>query len=151
QPKGQKEAGGSFLFQPLGRRSIFTPEQFSDEQRMMHQTAIEFARNEVLPHVAELEKKSSDLMVRLGKQAGQLGLLANDVPEAYGGLGGDKVTSMLLAEATSLNASWSATVMAHNGIGTLPIVYFGTPEQKQKYLPKLANAEWLGAYALTEP
>src|SRR5689334_4640865 len=143
QPKAPKEAGGSFLFQALGRRPIFTPEQFSDEQRMMHQTARDFAVNEVLPHVAELETKATDRMIKLVKQAGQLGLLANDVPEAYGGLGGDKVTSMLLAEATSLNASWSATVMAHNGIGTLPIVYFGTPEQKQKYLPKLANAEWI--------
>jgi alkylation response protein AidB-like acyl-CoA dehydrogenase len=151
QPKSFREAGGSFLFQPLGRRPVFTPEQFSDEQKLMYQTARDFCVNEVLPHVEELEKKSSDRMVRLVKQAGQLGLLANDVPEAHGGLGGDKVTSMLLAEATALNASWSATVMAHNGIGTLPIVYFGTREQKQKYLPKLANAEWLGAYALTEP
>jgi alkylation response protein AidB-like acyl-CoA dehydrogenase len=153
QPKSPREAGGSFLFHDLasGRRRIFTPEQFSDEQRMMYQTAREFAVNEVLPHVAELEQKTTGRMVELVKQAGQLGLLANDVPEAYGGLGGDKVTSMLLAETTSLNASWSATVMAHNGIGTLPIVYFGTPEQKQKYLPKLANAEWIGAYALTEP
>jgi alkylation response protein AidB-like acyl-CoA dehydrogenase len=151
RPKSSKEAGGSFLFQPLGRRRIFTPEQFSDEQKLMHQTAREFALHEVVPHVAELEAKNTDLMVRLVKRAGALGLLANDVPEAYGGLGGDKVTSMLLAEASSLNASWSATVMAHNGIGTLPIVYFGTPEQKQKYLPKLANAEWIGAYALTEP
>ncbi len=151
QPKTRPEAGGSFLFQPLGRRSIFTVEQLSDEQRLMYQTARDFTVREVLPHVTELESKSSDRMVRLLKQAGALGLLANDVPEAYGGLGGDKVTSMLLAEAVSLNASWSATVMAHNGIGTLPIVYFGSDAQKQKYLPRLASAEWVGAYALTEP
>jgi alkylation response protein AidB-like acyl-CoA dehydrogenase len=151
QPKAPKEAGGSFLFQPLGRRPIFTTEQLSDEQRMMYQTAREFALREVLPHVAELESKKTQRMVELVKRAGELGLLGNDVPEAYGGLGGDKVTSMLLAEATALDASWSSTVMAHNGIGTLPIVFFGTPEQKEKYLPKLANAEWIGAYALTEP
>jgi alkylation response protein AidB-like acyl-CoA dehydrogenase len=151
QPKAQKEAGGSFLFQPVGRRLIFTVEQLSDEQRLMFQTAREFTEREVLPRTAELEQKSPGLMIKLLKQAGELGLLGNDVPEAYGGLGGDKATSMLLAEAVSIYSSWSATVMAHNGIGTLPIVFFGTPEQKQKYLPKLANAEWVGAYALTEP
>jgi alkylation response protein AidB-like acyl-CoA dehydrogenase len=151
QPKNRPENGGSFLFQPVGKRRIFTPEQFSDEQRLMFQTAHEFTAAEVVPHVAELEAKSSDRMVRLMKQAGELGILANDVPEAYGGLGGDKVSSMILAEAVSLYAGWSATVMAHNGIGSLPIVYFGSPEQKQRYLPKLANAEWIGAYALTEP
>jgi alkylation response protein AidB-like acyl-CoA dehydrogenase len=150
QPKSRPESGGSFLFQPLGRLRFFTPEQLSDEQRAIFQTAREFTEREVVPHVAELERKSSDRMVRLLKRAGALGLLANDVPEAYGGLGGDKVTSMLLAEAVSLNASWSTTVMAHNGIGSLPIVLFGTADQKRRYLPKLANAEWVGAYALTE-
>jgi alkylation response protein AidB-like acyl-CoA dehydrogenase len=130
QPKNRPENGGSFLFQPTGKRRIFTPEQFTDEHRMMFQTAVDFTSQEVVPHVAELERKQTDRMVKLLKQAGQIGLLSNDVPEAYGGLGGDKVTSMLLAEAVSQYAGWSVTVMAHNGIGTLPIVYFGTHEQK---------------------
>jgi len=151
QPKNRLESGGSFLFQAVGKRKIFTPEMFTDEQKMMFDTAFEFTVNEVLPHTAELEAKNTGLMMKLVRKAGELGILSNDVPEEFGGLGGDKVTSMLLAEAISMYGGWSATVMAHNGIGTLPIVYFGTKEQKQKYLPKLASVEWLGAYALTEP
>jgi alkylation response protein AidB-like acyl-CoA dehydrogenase len=151
QPKSRSAMGGSFLFDRFGRLPIFTREQISDEQRLMYQTTFEFTQTEVLPYVDELERKTTDRMVRLVKRAGALGLLANDVPEAYGGLGGNKVTSVLLAEAVTQYASWSVTAMAHSGIGTLPIVYFGTPQQKEKYLPKLASAEWLGAYALTEP
>jgi alkylation response protein AidB-like acyl-CoA dehydrogenase len=135
----------------MGRHPIFTPERFSEEQRLMYRTCFEFTAEKVLPYVQELERKDDDRMVRLLKEAAQLGLLSNDVPEKYGGLGGDKVTSMLLSEAVSQYGSWAVTCMAHSGIGTLPIVYFGTPAQKQKYLPKLVTAEWIGAYALTEP
>src|SRR5258706_2051157 len=123
QTKSRAASGGSFLFDRIGRRRIFTREQLSDEQRLIYQTAYDFTQTEVLPYVVELERKTSDRMVRLLKRAGELGLLANDVPEAYGGLGGDKATSMVLAEAVSQYSAWSATVMAHNGIGTLPIVY----------------------------
>jgi alkylation response protein AidB-like acyl-CoA dehydrogenase len=151
QPKSPLEPGGSFLFQPMGRHPIFTPERFTDEQRMMYQTCFNFTAEKVLPHVEELERKDTDRMVRLIKEAAELGLLSNDVSEKYGGLGGDKVTSMLLSEAVSQYGGWAVTCMAHSGIGTLPIVYFGTPAQKQKYLPKLVTAEWIGAYALTEP
>lgn len=135
----------------MGRRPIFTPERFTEEQLLMYRTCFDFTAEKVLPYTEELERKDTDRMVRLVKEAAQLGLLSNDVPEKYGGLGGDKVTSMLLSEAVSQYGGWAVTCMAHSGIGTLPIVYFGTPAQKQKYLPKLVTAEWIGAYALTEP
>ncbi|MEW5848189.1 MAG: acyl-CoA dehydrogenase family protein [Myxococcota bacterium] len=141
--------GGEFLIKP-GGESIFTPEQFTDEQQQFHKTAMDFTVNEVLPLVDRLEHKEPGLMRSLLHKAGKLGLLSVDIPERYEGLGLDKTTSLLTQEAMVFYGSWGVTVGAHCGIGTLPIVFFGNEEQKQKYLPKLSTAEWVAAYALTE-
>ena len=143
-------AGGAFLFQPVGATPIMTPERFSEEQRLYHRTAVQFAREQVLPAAPRVEKKEPGLLRELLRKAGELGLLMIDIPEAYGGLGLDKTTSLLVAEAKSVYGSWSVTFGGHTGIGTLPIVWFGTAAQKQKYLPKLATGEWVAAYGLTE-
>ncbi len=145
-----KAKGGSFLIEDLRAEDVFTPEDFSDEQIHIAKTAIEFSTNEVLPANAEIEAKNFSVTKSLLRKAGELGLLAVDVPEAYGGLEMDKVTSALIAESLSKNASFSVAFGAHSGIGTLPIVWYGTEEQKQKYLPKLASGEWIAAYALSE-
>src|SRR5215471_10099193 len=142
--------GGSFLIEERRPEDIFTPEDFTEEHRQIAKTAAEFTTNEVLPAAAEIEAKNFNVTRGLLRKAGDLGLLAIDVPEAYGGLAMDKVTSALVAEAISQLASFSVAFSAHTGIGTLPIVWYGTPEQKQKYLPKLASGEWIGAYALSE-
>ncbi|WIG98992.1 acyl-CoA dehydrogenase family protein [Myxococcus sp. SDU36] len=142
--------GGAFLFEEVGSARILTPETFTEEQRLFFQTALQFSREQVLPLAERIEAKDNALLRRLLRQAGELGLLSVDIPEAYGGTGLDKTTSLLLAEAMSLNGSWSVTFGAHTGIGTLPIVWFGNAEQKAKYLPKLATGEWVAAYALTE-
>src|SRR6185369_3631980 len=113
-------------------------------------TAEDFVRGEVLPRLDAIEAKEEGLMPALLKRAGELGLLMVDIPERYGGLGLHKTTSLLVAERGALNASFSISAGAHTGIGTLPIVYYGTEAQKQHYLPKLATGEWLAAYALTE-
>jgi len=143
--------GGGFLLEGTPAEEVMTPEDFKEEQRMIAQTARDFMEKEVLPVAEKLEKQDFDLLRGLMKKAGELGLLGADVPEAYGGLGLDKVSSMLITENVSVEGSFGATWGAHTGIGTLPIVFFGTEEQKQKYLPKLASGEWIGAYALTEP
>ncbi len=143
-------AGGSFLLEDIRPEEVFTPEDFTDEHRQIARTTAEFAANEVLPLAAEIEAKNFDVTRRLLRQAGELGLLSVDVPEAYGGLEMDKVTSAIVAEQMSRLASFSVAFSAHTGIGTLPIVWYGTPEQKQKYLPRLATGEWIGAYALSE-
>jgi alkylation response protein AidB-like acyl-CoA dehydrogenase len=144
-------AGGSWLITPVGSTPQFSGADFSEEDLLYAKTAEDFVRNEVLPHLEELEAKKEGLMPALLKRAGQLGLLMVDVPEAYGGLGLRKTTSMLVSERGALCASFSVSWGAHTGIGTLPLVYYGTEEQKQRYLPKLASGEWLAAYALTEP
>ncbi len=145
------KVGGGFLLASTPASEVMTPEDFNEEQRMIAQTARDFMEKEVLPHAEKLEKQDFDLLRGLMQKAGELGLLGADVPEAYGGLGLDKVSSMLIAENLSVEGSFGATWGAHTGIGTLPIVFFGTPEQKEKYLPRLASGEWIGAYALTEP
>jgi len=142
--------GGGFLFQEAGRTLITTPETFSEEQRMLFRTALQFCREQVLPQADAIEAKTPGLLRSLLAKAGELGLLMVDVPERFGGLGGDKTTSLLLAEADSLMGSWSVTFAAHVGIGTLPIAWFGTEAQKAKWLPKLATGELVAAYALTE-
>jgi alkylation response protein AidB-like acyl-CoA dehydrogenase len=142
--------GASFLLNPTDPASVFTPEDFSDEQRQIAATAAEFSTNEVLPAAAEIEAKNFDVTRALLKKAGDLGLMAVDIPEAYGGLAMDKVTSAIVADRMSKLASFSVAFSAHTGIGTLPIVWYGTESQKQKYLPKLATGEWLAAYALSE-
>jgi alkylation response protein AidB-like acyl-CoA dehydrogenase len=152
EPAPSKEipAGGAFLFQEVGATRIVTPETFAEDQRLFFKTALQFSREQVLPQAERIEAKDNALLRNLLRQAGELGLLSVDIPEAYGGTGLDKTTSLLLAEAMSLNGSWSVTFGAHTGIGTLPIVWFGNAAQKQKYLPKLATGEWVAAYALTE-
>ncbi|HLH01851.1 MAG TPA: acyl-CoA dehydrogenase family protein [Bryobacteraceae bacterium] len=142
--------GGSFLIEDLRPDEVFTPEDLSEEQKQIARTALEFANNEVLPAADEIEAKNFEVTKRLLRKAGELGLLAVDIPEAYGGLELDKVTSALIAESLSKNASFSVAFGAHSGIGTLPLVWYGTEEQKKKYLPKLASGEWVAAYALSE-
>jgi alkylation response protein AidB-like acyl-CoA dehydrogenase len=144
-------AGGSWLVTPVGSTAQFTGADFSEDDLLYAKTAEEFVRNEVLPRLDEIEAKKEGLMPALLKRAGELGLLMVDIPEAYGGLGLRKTTSMLVSERGALCASFSVSWGAHTGIGTLPIVYYGTEAQKQRYLPKLATGEWLAAYALTEP
>jgi alkylation response protein AidB-like acyl-CoA dehydrogenase len=146
----KRVAGGSFLLEDRRPTDIFTPEDFSEEQRQISKTTVEFTTNEVMPAAAEIEAKNFEVTRALLRKAGELGLMAVDVPEAYGGLEMDKVTSAIVAESMSQLASFSVAFSAHAGIGTLPIVWYGTPQQKQKYLPKLATGEWIGAYALSE-
>ncbi len=142
--------GGTFLLDPVGSYRIFTLEDLSDEQKSMRDIALRFAEQEVLPQIEAIENKEEGVMRGLLAKAGELGLLAIDVPEAYDGLAQDKTTSMLIAETLTRCGSFAVSFGAHVGIGSLPIVYYGTPEQKQKYLPRLASGEWIAAYALTE-
>jgi alkylation response protein AidB-like acyl-CoA dehydrogenase len=142
--------GGSFLTEERQPQDIFTPEDFSDEHRQIAKTTLEFTTNEVMPMAAEIEAKNFEVTKGLLRKAGELGLMSVDIPEAYGGLGMDKMTSAIIAESMSQLASFSVAFSAHTGIGTLPIVWYGTDAQKRKYLPKLGTGEWIGAYALSE-
>lgn len=144
--------GGSFLLEPVVG-SIFTRERFTDEQREIDRMAREFARDRILPQRDALAVLNKELTLKLMHEAGELGMTAIDIPEEYGGLELDKTTSALVGEAltTGGSASWVVTFSCHVGIGTLPITYFGSAQQKAKYLPKLGSAEYLSAYALTEP
>jgi len=143
--------GGHWLVEPVASAAQFTGADFTEEDLLYAKTAEDFVRHEVLPRLAEIEQKREGVMPELLKRAGALGLLMIDIPERYGGLGLHKTTSMLVSERGALCASFSVSWGAHTGIGTLPIVYYGSEEQKQRYLPKLATGEWLAAYALTEP
>jgi len=142
--------GGNFLLEAARPEDIFTPADFNDDHRLIAQTAEEFVTKEVLPRVKELEEKKPGLMVELTKKAGELGLLGSSVPEAYGGGGMGKISTTLVTEKISVYGGFATTFGAQTGIGTLPIVYFGTEEQKKKYLPKIASGEWLSAYCLSE-
>ncbi len=150
ETKVKAAKGGSFLIEDLRGADVFTPEDFSQEQIQTAKTASEFAVNEVLPAAAEIEAKNFDVTRALLRKAGELGLLGVDIPEAYGGLEMDKVTSALVAESMSRNGSFAVAFSAHGGIGTLPLVWYGTEDQKKKYLPRLASGELMGAYALSE-
>lgn len=143
--------GGGFLVDELTGEDIFTPEDFSEEHLMIAKTTEDFVEGEVLPVIEKLENHEFDHSVELLKKAGELGLLSADIPEEYGGLGLDKLSSALITEKFSRAGGFSISHGAHVGIGTLPIVFFGNEEQKSKYLPKLATGEWIAAYALTEP
>jgi alkylation response protein AidB-like acyl-CoA dehydrogenase len=143
--------GGSFLIEETAPAEVFTPEDFSGDQKLFVRTAEDFVKNEVLANIEKTEQKEEGVMVGLLKKAGELGLLMIDIPEAYGGLGLDKATSMAVAEVISKGGAFASTYGGHCGIGTLPIVYFGTEAQKQKYLPRLATGEIVSCYALTEP
>ncbi|MBI4461588.1 MAG: acyl-CoA dehydrogenase family protein [Acidobacteria bacterium] len=148
---GKQVRGSSFLIEDRTPEEIFTPEEFTDEQRQIGQTTEEFVTNEILPHVEELEQHQEGLMPTLLRKAGELGLLGADVPEAYGGSGLDKVSTTIISERMARYASYAVSHGGHHGIGTLPIAYFGTGEQKKKYLPKLATGEWISCYCLSEP
>ncbi|MDX1770836.1 MAG: acyl-CoA dehydrogenase family protein [Planococcaceae bacterium] len=143
--------GGSFLVEDVALDRVFTPEDFTDEHKMIAKTTAEYVNNEVFPVIEKLENHEFEHSVKLLKSAGDLGLLGADVPEEYDGLGLDKISSALIAEKMSKAGGFSITHGAHVGIGSLPIVLFGNEEQKQKYLPKLATGELIAAYALTEP
>jgi alkylation response protein AidB-like acyl-CoA dehydrogenase len=148
---GTLAPGGSFLLASPRAEDVFTPAELTDDQRLIGQAADEFVTKEVKPLIPELEQHKEGLMAGLLKKAGEIGLLGGGVPEEYGGSGLDRISSTVLSEKISSYGSFSVSAGAHSGIGTLPIVYFGTEEQKKKYLPKLATGEWLAAYCLSEP
>ncbi|MDQ0159540.1 acyl-CoA dehydrogenase family protein [Alkalibacillus salilacus] len=143
--------GGSFLVEDVEPKDVLTPEDFTDEHKMIAKTTEDYIKNDVWPVLDDLENHEFDKSVKLLEKAGELGLLGIDVPEEYGGLELDKITSSLVTEKMSLAGGFSITHGAHVGIGSLPIVFFGNHEQKQKYLPSLATGEKIAAYALTEP
>ncbi len=142
--------GGSFLIEDRLPEEIFTPEDLTEEHRQIARTTDEFVNNEVVPHIETIEHKDFALVRQLLQKAGELGLLSIDIPEKYGGMELDKISSMVVAEHISKNASFSGAFGAHSGIGTNPVLYFGTEEQKARYLPRLAKAEIIAAYALSE-
>jgi alkylation response protein AidB-like acyl-CoA dehydrogenase len=143
--------GGEFLLTDAVNYQIFSPEDFSSEQRQIAETTEEFMRKEVLPDLDRIESQDFDLVVEKMRACADLGLFLVDIPEAFGGLELDKATSMLLAEKMAPAGSFSITYCGQTGIGSLPLVYYGTTAQKQKYLEKLTSGEWIGAYCLTEP
>jgi alkylation response protein AidB-like acyl-CoA dehydrogenase len=145
-----KISGGSFLLDTRTPDEVFTPEDFSEQHQLIGQTTEEFATNEILPNVEKIEHKDFSVTRDLLKKAGELGLSSVEIPEAYGGLEMDKVTAAVIADHIAKYAGFATTWGGHTGIGTLPIVYFGTEEQKKKYLPRLAAGEIVGAYALSE-
>jgi alkylation response protein AidB-like acyl-CoA dehydrogenase len=146
----EKLFGGSFLLSPIGSQPQFTPEELSDETKAIGEAARDFMVGEVIPQDAALDQVDVDLSRDLLRKAGELGLLSLEIPEAYDGMDLDKKTGLVLLEEVGKQASFSVSYGAHTGIGTLPIVYFGSKEQKAKYLPLLASGEKLAAYALTE-
>ena len=153
ETKSQNEVnGGSFLISKIDPDQVFTPEDFSEEQRMMKEAVIEFIDREVWPHKERFEKKDYAFTESLMKKAGELGFLSIPVPENYGGMGMGFVSTMLVCDYISgASGSLSTAFGAHTGIGILPILLYGTEDQKQEYLPKLASGEWFGSYCLTEP
>ncbi|HOA09817.1 MAG: acyl-CoA dehydrogenase family protein [Bacteroidales bacterium] len=142
---------GEFLVNEVEANDIFIPEEFNEEQRMIAQTCRDFLEAEVYPKLDDLDKSDRELMKSLLKKTGELGLLGIAVPEEYGGFGQSFITQMLVAETTGAGYSFSVAYMAHCGIGTMPILYYGNEEQRQKYVTRLATGELLGAYCLTEP
>jgi alkylation response protein AidB-like acyl-CoA dehydrogenase len=142
--------GGSFLIETRTPAEVFTPEDLNEEQRQMAATVAQFAHDEVLPATADIDAKKPGVLPGLLRKAAELGFTSVDIPEEYGGLGMDKTTSAIIADHLSVEASFSTAFGAHTGIGTLPLVWYGTEEQKQRYLPKLATAEWIAAYGLSE-
>jgi butyryl-CoA dehydrogenase len=143
-------AGGSFLLESRTPGEIFTPEDLNEEQLQIAATAARFAREEILPRVAAIEAKEPGVMAALLRKAAELGFTSIDIPEEFGGMGLDKVSSTLISDHISVLASFSTAFGAHSGIGTLPLVWYGTAAQKQRCLPRLATCEWIGAYGLSE-
>src|ERR1700688_1000984 len=149
-PFAKKIAGGAFLLENVTAAECFFPEDFSEEQRQIAATTATFATNEIVPVSDAIEAKDFAVTRRLIREASELGLTSVDIPEEYGGLEMDKVTSAIIADNIAKQGSFSVAFSAHVGIGTMPIVWYGTAAQKQKYLPKLASGEFVGAYALSE-
>jgi alkylation response protein AidB-like acyl-CoA dehydrogenase len=143
--------GGEWLVKETDPASVFIPENFSEEQHMIRDMCNQYLDTEVLPILERIDSLEPGLMRSLVQKAGEQGLLATSFPETYGGLGKDFVTSTIVNEYLGAGHSFSVAISAHTGIGTLPILYFGTEEQKEKYIPKLISGEWTGAYGLTEP
>ncbi len=143
--------GGEFLVKEIDPEQIFIPEEFNEEQKMIGQTCQDFLEAEVLPNLDRIDAKEEGLMRKLLDKTGELGLLAISVPEEYGGFEQSFVTAMYACEILGAGYSYAVAYSCHTGIGTLPILYYGNEEQKQKYVPKLATGEWIGAYCLTEP
>ncbi|MBI9066215.1 MAG: acyl-CoA dehydrogenase family protein [Salinivirgaceae bacterium] len=143
--------GGEFLVRDFDTNEIFIPEELNEEQQMIAQTCQDFLETEVLPHLDAIDAQQEGLMPSILEKAGELGLLGISIPEEYDGFGQDIVTGMVAAEKLGAGYSFSVAYSCDTGIGTLPIVYYGNEEQKQKYLPKLASGEWKGSYCLTEP
>ena len=143
--------GGEFLIKETSAGDIFIPEQFNEEQRMIADTCKDFLAREVWPHLERIDAQEEGLTVSLLDKAAELGLLGLNVPENYGGFEKDFVTGMLATEVLGAGHSFAVSISAHTGIGTLPILYYGNEDQKQKYIPKLASGEWKAAYCLTEP
>ncbi|MBT2688699.1 acyl-CoA dehydrogenase family protein [Bacillus sp. ISL-47] len=143
--------GSSFLFSKLDFETLFTPEELSDEHIMIGRTAKQFVEKNVLPEKERIENQDFELVTELLRKAGDLGLLAHSIPEAYGGLGFDKISKGIVGENIASSGGYGVAHSNHTCIATLPITYFGSPEQKEKYLPKLASGEYIGAYCLTEP
>jgi butyryl-CoA dehydrogenase len=142
--------GGSFLIETRSAAEVFTPEDLNEEQRQMAATVAAFAREQILPAAADIEAKKPGILAGLLRKAAELGFASVDIPEEYGGMGMDKTTSTLISDHISVLASFSTAFGAHIGIATLPLVWYGTEEQKRRYLPRLASGEWIGAYGLSE-
>ena len=149
-PTAEALKGGGFLIEDLSALGAFTPEDFSEEQKMLAQTGRDFMERDVLPKLSQILKLDYEAIRELMRKAGEIGLLGIEVPEEHGGLALGKVTGCLASEISAMEGSWAVTFMGHTGIGSLPITYFGTDEQKTKYLPKFATGEWISSYSLSE-
>ena len=144
--------GGEFIIKDSEAKDMFIPEEWNEEQKMIAQTCLDFIETEINPRLDEIDsQKDLNLVPSLMDKAGELGLLATSIPEEYGGFGTDENTSLLVSECTGRGHSFAVALSAHTGIGTLPILYYGTDKQKEQYIPKLASGEFKAAYCLTEP
>ena len=143
-------SGAAFIVTPVNSGWVFTREILSEDHQLIESSAKEFGKNRILPVTEKLNVLNKELSLEIFKEVGELGFLGVDIPEQYGGMMLDKVTACLVVEGlcTGKNASINVTISAHSGIATLPIVWYGNEEQKQKYLPKMASGEWMGCYAL---
>ena len=143
--------GGEYLIAETPCEQVFTPEDFTDEHRQMGETTEQFVENEIIPYIEEIDKQNFVPVIEGMRKCGELGLLMMDAPEEFGGLELDKASSMLVGEKIGYSGSFSVAYSAHSGIGTLPLIYYGTSEQKEKYLEKIISGQWCAAYCLTEP
>lgn len=149
--KNKKVTGGEFIVKETEAKDIFIPEEFDEEQKMIAQTCRDFLKTEIFPNLDRIDQQEEGLMADLLSKAGEYGLLGISIPEKYEGFEQSVVTSMLAADVMGAGYSFAVAYSCHTGIGSLPILYYGNEQQKEKYLPKLASGEWKGAYALTEP